>query len=34
MKEYEEFTGEIKVVNTEDFNDYEIVSVSLSTPKK
>ena len=27
------FTGEIKVVNTDNTSDYEIISVSLSTPK-
>jgi hypothetical protein len=28
-----EFTGEIKVVNADNISDYEIISVSLSTPK-
>jgi PKD repeat protein len=28
-----EFTGEIKVVNSEDSNDYEIISVYLTTPR-
>ena len=29
----EDFTGEIKIVNSEDSNDYGIIPVSLSTPK-
>ena len=27
-----EFTGEVKVVNTEDNNDYDTIPVSLKTP--
>jgi len=29
----QEFNGEIKIVNSEDSSDYEIISVSLTTPK-
>ena len=29
----QEFSGEVKIVNTEDSNDFEIISVSLTTPR-
>lgn len=31
-EENEEFSGEVKIVNTEDSSDFEIISVSLATP--